>query len=162
LQDDAAKPRFQIFGGCRRAMSSDQALDMLTKLSKPTLIVEDRSAADPCGAAGDVADDAPPQSFTVLKARSTRYRFDVSVDRPSWFFMADVNYPGWKAWLDGTEVPVYSAQILGKAVSLPAGRHELQFRFRPLSVYIGLLISLLTAVSAVTALIRTRRRVIAR
>ena len=84
------------------------------------------------------------------------------MDRPSWFFVADVNYPGWKAYLDGAEVPVYSAQILGKAVSLPQGRHTLQLRFRPLSVYIGLLISLLTAISTALVLIRGRRGMNAR
>jgi hypothetical protein len=157
-QDDAAKPRFQIYSGCRRAASSDEALDILTKLNKPALVIEDRGATDPCGTGltEDIAADAPLRNFTVLKARSTRYRFDVSVNRPAWFFVADANYPGWKAYLDGVEVPIYSAQILGKAVSLPAGRHELQLKFRPMSFYIGLLISLLTAVSAAAVLIRAR------
>jgi hypothetical protein len=159
LQDDAAKPRFQVYPSCRRAASSDQALDMLTRLSRPTLVIEDQSASNPCGegAVADIAEDMPPAKFTVLKARSTRYRFDISADRSAWFFLADANYPGWTAYLDGREVPIYSAQILGKAVALPPGRHELQFRFRPFSFYIGLTVTLLTVLSAAAVLIRARR-----
>jgi hypothetical protein len=158
LQNDAARPRFQIFPSCRRVSSTDQALDLLTTLKKPTLVIEDQSATDPCsGQATDAAEDAPPATFTVRKAKSTRYRFDISAERPAWFFLADANYPGWKAYLDGKEVPVYSAQILGKAVSVPEGRHDLRIRFRPMSFYIGLTVSVLTALITGAALIRARR-----
>ena len=157
LQNDAARPRFQIYPACRRAASADQAFDMLTKLTKPMLVIEDQSPADPCAATMETSDAAPPATFTVLKARSTRYRFDVSADRPAWFFLADANYPGWTAYLDGKQVPVYSAQILGKAVFLPPGRHELRLSFRAFSFYIGLTITMLTALIAAAALIRARR-----
>jgi len=157
LQNDTARPRFQIYPACRRAASSDQALDMLTALKAPELIIEDKGTADPCGGAvAEIVEDAPPAKFAVLKARSTRYRFDISADRPAWFFLADANYPGWTAYLDGGEVPIYSAQILGKAVALPPGRHELQFRFRPFSFYIGLTITLLTLLCAAAVLLRAR------
>jgi hypothetical protein len=159
LQNDAAKPRFQIYPACRRVVSTDQALDILTNLKKPTLVIEDRSATDPCGRAAEeeTAGNSPLAKFTVLKARSTYYRFDIAADRPAWFFIADANYPGWKAYLDGKEVPVYSAQILGKAVALPAGQHELRLRFRPLSFYIGLVITVLTVVSSVAVMMCARR-----
>jgi len=89
----------------------------------------------------ETAGGAPPAKFTVLKARSTRSRFDISADQPAWFFLADANYPGWTAYLDGRKVPIYSAQILGKAVAVPPGRHELRLRFRAFSFYIGLTIT---------------------
>jgi hypothetical protein len=159
LQNDAARPRFQIYPACRRVASTDQAFDLLTTLKTPTLVIEDQSAIDPCGGqATDAAEDAPPPAtFTVRKAKSTRYRFDISADRPAWFFLADANYPGWTAYLDGKEVPVYSAQVLGKAISVPAGRHDLRIRFRPMSFYIGLTVSALTALVTGMALIRARR-----
>jgi len=158
LRNDAAKPRFQIYPACRRAASIDQALDILTNLPAPALVIEDQGATDPCGGpVTETAGDVPAATFTVLKAKSTRYRFDISADRPAWFFIADANYPGWTAYLDGRKVPIYSAQILGKAVAVPPGRHELRLRFRAFSFYIGLTITLLTAVSIATVLIRARR-----
>jgi hypothetical protein len=158
LQDDAARPRFQIYPACQRVASADQALAVLTKLTRPTLVIEDQSVTDPCGpgAAAEAAEKAPLANLTVLKAKPTRYRFDISIDQPAWFFLADTNYPGWGAFLDGKEVPIYSAQILGKAVALPAGRHDLRIRFRPVSFYLGLTITLLTAIAAAVLLIRGR------
>jgi hypothetical protein len=161
LQNDAARPRFQIYEACRRAESTDQAFEMLTSMKTPTLVIEDQGTTNPCaGQAAAAADDAkPPATFAVLKARSTRYSFDISADRPAWFFLADANYPGWNAYLDGHEIPVYSAQILGKAVPVPPGRHQLSIRFRPMSFYIGLTVSLVTVLVTAIALVRGRRRV---
>jgi len=160
MQNDAARPRFQIFASCRRTDTPEHAFDMLIGLKKPALVIEDRSQADPCGgAATEAADDTPPPAtFAVRKAHATRYLFDVAAERPAWFFLADANYPGWTAYLDGKEVPLYSAQVLGKAVFLPPGRHELRVTLRPVSFYLGLAITLLTAFFTAAVLIRIRRR----
>ncbi len=156
VQNDAARPRFQVYAGCRRAGSSAEALEMLSGLSEPTLVIEDQGPVDPCDA--PLAMDAtPPARFTVLKDRSTRYRFAVSADRPAWFFVADANYPGWRAYLDGRRVPLYSAQILGKAVAVPPGKHELQLRFRSDTFLAGLAVTLLTLGATAALLIRRRR-----
>jgi hypothetical protein len=43
----------------------------------------------------------------------------------------DAWYPGWRARLDGREVPVHRADHLFRAVTVPSGRHRLEFRYEP-------------------------------
>jgi hypothetical protein len=56
----------------------------------------------------------------------------------------DVNYPGWQAFVDDQPSEIYQANYIFRAVYLPAGRHTVEFVYRPLSLYVGSAISLTT------------------
>ena len=58
----------------------------------------------------------------------------------------DSHYPGWKAYVDGSEAPILLANDAFKAVVVPAGTHEVRFVFRPMRVYTGLVISVLAVI----------------
>lgn len=45
----------------------------------------------------------------------------------------DTYYPGWIAEVDGKRVPILRAEVLFRAVEVPAGSHTIVFRFEPLS-----------------------------
>ncbi|TPW07319.1 MAG: hypothetical protein FD127_4502 [Acidimicrobiaceae bacterium] len=45
----------------------------------------------------------------------------------------DVWHPWWTADVDGLEVPILRANVLFRAVYVPAGHHVLTFAFRPIS-----------------------------
>lgn len=69
-------------------------------------------------------------------------------------------YPGWVARLDGEPVGVYRANSAFSAVMIPAGEHEVEWRYEPRSVGLGALLSLLTLTALVsgTAYVARRRR----
>ena len=49
-------------------------------------------------------------------------------------FLLDLfHYPGWIAELDGRQTPILRADVLFRAVEVPAGRHTVVFRYAPLS-----------------------------
>ncbi|MSU47376.1 MAG: hypothetical protein EXS42_09725 [Lacunisphaera sp.] len=50
---------------------------------------------------------------------------------PALLVVTDVWYPGWRAWLDGNEVPIWPVQGLVRGVHFPAGRHVVEFRYDP-------------------------------
>lgn len=56
----------------------------------------------------------------------------------------DAWYPGWLAYVDGKEAPILRANEQFKAVSLPAGSHEVRFVFKPTLTFVALTISLAT------------------
>ncbi len=142
----AAKPRFQAYSGHVTVASPDQALDLMEHWSTPTLVIENPPGAEHQpemqDAPADGADAEPPAlTFRVERAKSTSYRLSVSAERPGWLFLADANYPGWTAKIDGRPVPLFSAQVLGKAVAVPAGDHAVAIEFRSQSVRWGAAIS---------------------
>jgi hypothetical protein len=87
--------------------------------------------------------ELPPSSKTDKKYRSesraeiTDYQIDsaeihVEAPIPGYVFMSDTYFPGWKAYLDGQQVPILRAWLNFRAVKTPAGKHILKFFYRPL------------------------------
>lgn len=58
--------------------------------------------------------------------------------------LGDVFDPGWKAYVDGEASRIYATDALLRGVAVPAGRHEIEFRYEPASLQIGLGVTLLT------------------
>ena len=55
--------------------------------------------------------------------------------------LVDAYDPGWRATVDGRPSPVLRANVAFRGVALPAGRHVVEFLYRPRSVMWGLWIS---------------------
>ena len=159
MENDAARSRFQLYANHLTVRSPDEALAVIYAMKTPVLVIENPpDRVQPEQTDDPAADGNPPGHFDILKAKSTEYRVDVVADRPAWFFIADANYPGWSARLDGKRVPLFSAQLLGKAVAVPQGRHRLEVTFTSSTFIVGLSISAFTLLSVVLAPWAFRRR----
>lgn len=55
---------------------------------------------------------------------------------------SEVNYPGWKAKVDGSEVQITLIKNIFRSVNLTKGIHKIEFYYQPLIYYIGGFISL--------------------
>jgi hypothetical protein len=85
-------------------------------------------------------------------------RVDLEVDAPRdcWLFLSDTYYPGWVATVDGRETWIHRADITGRAVQVPAGRHEIVFTYEPASVRNGLLLGAVGLVLLLTLWLQVR------
>ena len=89
-----------------------------------------------------------PQSVAGSKISLTSYHPDkmeyaYSVQNDGLAVFSEVYYPeGWKAYVDGRETPHFRVNYLLRGMVLPAGDHNLEFRFRPKSFYMGQNVSL--------------------
>ncbi|MFC4765668.1 YfhO family protein [Dyella koreensis] len=63
-----------------------------------------------------------PTSLTV------RTRSD---EGPGWLVVSELDFPGWRAQVDGEPLPIHRANGMFRAVCVPAGQHALEFRFHP-------------------------------
>ena len=84
-------------------------------------------------------------SLVSYKANELVYNSRAGNDRLAVF--SEIWYPaGWKAFIDGREVPIMRANYVLRALMIPPGSHEIIFRFRPASYYTGEKISYASSV----------------
>ena len=83
---------------------------------------------------------------------------------PDWRILTytDAYYPGWRAYVDGKEIPIYLANDAFKAVVVPPGSHLVRFEFLSWRVYAGLAISFFTLAGCILYLCLNRYRRCAR
>ena len=100
------------------------------------------------------------RSVTITASEPREVQIKARVPAPGYLVLTDTFYPGWRAYVDGVETPIYQANYLFRAVPLNAGDHEVRFVYRPKSFAVGAALSLtflLTVVSAglIRALLKT-------
>jgi hypothetical protein len=78
--------------------------------------------------------------------RADEVRIDVAADRDSLLVLTDPFFVGWVAHVDDQETPILRADHLFRAVVVPAGEHQVVFRYQPVSVALGALLTLATSV----------------
>jgi hypothetical protein len=161
MENTAARSRFQLYANHVTVGSADEAIAALKSLQSPTLVIENPPnlhQVEPLDEGDALADVKSYASFNVLKATSTQYRVDITATHPVWFFIADANYPGWRVTLDGKPAPLFSAQMLGKAVGVPVGDHRLEIRFVSMTFRWGMAITLMSLVLIAPTFLVARRQ----
>ncbi len=66
-----------------------------------------------------------------------RERYAVNADGAGYLVTRDSHARGWRAWVDGLEVPVLRAQGKHRAVPVPTGEHAVVLRYRPPGLWTG-------------------------
>jgi hypothetical protein len=94
---------------------------------------------------------APPGQARIERYAAREVTVQVASPAPAFLVVTDAFYPGWHAYLDGGEQPVLRGDFAFRAVEVPAGSHQIVFRFEPGSVLVGLAVSLGTLVLCVVA-----------
>jgi hypothetical protein len=57
--------------------------------------------------------------------------------------LSEINYPGWKAFIDGMETKIIPVAGILRGVNLPPGNHKIEFEFVPGSLIIGLVLGVI-------------------
>jgi hypothetical protein len=98
--------------------------------------------------------NAPLRSDSV--AHITRYdlhevEITAEMKAPGILVLSDQWYPGWQVTVDGVAVPLLRTDYVLRGVFVPAGTHQVTFRFRSLRLYFGLGLAGITLVLGVGA-----------
>lgn len=142
-------------GSSLTVASNRAAFDRVTDpdFDPTSTVVVERDGAGPVeradGAAGTVdVTHLGTTAATVVVRRSS----------PGFVVFNQNHYPGWRATVDGKDVPVERANSTFMAVQVPAGTSTVEFRFEPSSVRIGAIISVIAACSVLAAATASRVR----
>lgn len=73
-----------------------------------------------------------PQADTEMQIyRNTEVQVEVNTPRPGFLVLNDVWHPWWFGSVDGKPADIYRANVLFRAIEVPAGKHVVRFEFRP-------------------------------
>jgi hypothetical protein len=91
-------------------------------------------AAPEAGAAVEEAGGPARESRVVIRSyRNTKVVVEVDAAHAGFVVLNDVWHPWWTVDVDGEDVPILRANVLFRAVHVPAGRHVLTFAFEPIA-----------------------------
>ena len=124
---------------------ADQEMDAITAFQPKNTAVVQRSFASLLG-------NLDPQPDTTAKIELLKYHPDNLVykyknSKAAVAVFAEIWYDkGWNAYLDGNKVPYFRANYVLRALKVPAGEHEVVFKFEPRSYLLGDKISLFASI----------------
>lgn len=87
--------------------------------------------------------DSGRSEARIMNYTPNEVRLSTETIGPSLLIFCENYFPSWKAYVDGRPSKLYRADYTFRAVSLPAGRHEVTFRFESKQFRLGLIIGLL-------------------
>jgi uncharacterized membrane protein YfhO len=99
------------------------------------------------------ADRGGQGQATVTQYATDSVRIHTTASADAWLVLSDTYYPGWVASVDGQPTTVLRGDVLFRAVAVPAGDHDVEFRFEPASVRLGLAISVVSLLLLILALV---------
>lgn len=145
--------RFLLYGRIRAAANDREIVEHLVDPSvdlRNELVVLSEGAFDlnKAGVRGEV---------NLLSYEANKVSLACTTERDAFLYASDVYYPGWRAYIDGKETPVYRANLAFRAVYVPGGRHTVTFVYRPLSVYIGCFLTMLGLLVSLFMLLKATR-----
>jgi hypothetical protein len=120
------------------AAGFDGRRDVLVETGRPFTLPE---AAGP--ATADVRRNSPNELTVVTNTAQARM-----------LVVSEMYFPGWRAFVDGGQVPIHRTNYLFRGVVAPPGQHTVLFVYRPVSAVVGALLSLLAAIVSGILLLR--------
>jgi len=80
-------------------------------------------------------------SARLVQDAPEKVTIDADLQAPGLLVLADLHYPGWRATLDGRDVPTLRVHDTMRGVQVGPGAHRIVFGYDPASFWLGLAIS---------------------
>ncbi|XHF30430.1 YfhO family protein [Corallococcus exercitus] len=84
--------------------------------------------------------EGPLGALHVAPGTPEHLTVDVEALAPAVLVVNDAYQPGWRATVDGQDVPILPADVAVRAVAVPAGQHRVELRYRTPGLTAGLLL----------------------
>jgi len=148
LRNAAAMPRAFMVGSGWLAPPGRDALawmlDGTIDLSE-TVVLERPIPPGVAIPSGGASAAASPGVASIQSYSPERVTIRTESQADALLVLGDAYFPGWVARVDGEPTPILRANYLFRAVVLPSGPHLVTFAYEPLSVAVGMIITLATA-----------------
>ncbi len=176
-ENTRARPRFYIVPERREVSEKEAFVAIKTSALKngelfdpeSMVLIESESGSERASKIESKTENSPSQPIAIVEPRRNpdsistiaidklgdeEIELSTESDFNGYLVVADQYYPGWRASLDGLDMPILRANYIQRAIALPEGKHKVVFSYKPESYRIGLMISSIAlGLLALTALI---------
>jgi hypothetical protein len=131
--------------------SADEEMTKLAevRLNKTAVIREDQRDMISVEATEDSL-----ASIQLVDYQPNKLVYKSKSSKPGVVSFSEIWYPeGWKAYIDGEERPIARANYTFRAMSVPAGEHEIVFEFKPQTYYTAETVSLIGSILVILVFI---------
>ncbi len=142
-------PRAWVVRGVYQARDDADAYNIMrSALFDPTrgAVLQEPISLPSTGPSGE-------DKLTFLHQSPMRIRIQAELPSEGLLVLSEVNYPGWRVFVNGRRAALYEANGILRSVLLPAGESIVEFRYVPISFYVGLAISIIAWVLLINAAI---------
>lgn len=123
--------------------NADEEMSSLTSFNPRQTVVIDERYKSIIGTWQASGDSSAAIRQTLYSPNKLAYEYNAAA--PQLAVFSEIYYneeKGWHAYLDGNKVPHARANYVLRAMTLPAGKHQIEFKFEPQSVVAGSKIAL--------------------
>lgn len=157
-ENSQSLPEAYLVSRCRLAPSKDATVALLKTASfepEREVIIEAAEEKDH----NSIGESSLPNGHSSMKAlfvrrfSTNRLLIGYSYPEKACLVLTDTFYPGWKATVDGKQAYILRANLLFRAIVVPAGEHKVVFEYDPQSFRLGVILAALSALSIVLGII---------
>lgn len=113
--------------------NANEEIDALHHINPAKVAVIDQKFSE------QVKQTAVPDSMSSIKLTAYEpngLKYEVDSKTGGTVVFSEIYYPGWQAYIDGVEAPHGRAAYILRAMNVPAGKHEVEFKFDPKSLHV--------------------------
>lgn len=125
--------------------NADQEINALTDFNPATTAVVDKRFAGEIKGFKPVKDSTARINLTSYAPNNLKYEYETSNNQLAVF--SEIYYKeGWKAFIDGKPADHFRVNYILRAMVVPAGKHQIEFKFEPSSYYTGNVIASISSI----------------
>lgn len=157
-----ALSRFRIVHDAERVADDTAALNWARDAGRRSGSARELGLAESVVLEPDESGGSAPPSARTSQAEHVRLiagddpdrlLLEAELEQPGFLVIADTYHPGWRAWVDGVESPIFPANLMFRAVHVAPGRHIVELRYAPRSFALGVALFAIAAVLCAAALV---------
>jgi len=130
---------------------------------RTTALVDHETAATlnpnlPSAAGEKDGDDPKAQKAEILERRPARMLVETASRKPSVLVLSEIAYPGWRVTIDGFGSELLRVNYNLRGVAVPEGSHRIELTYSPVSLKVGAVVSITTALGLLLIVLWEKRR----
>jgi hypothetical protein len=141
-ENPRALPRVFLVNAWQRVDFAELIRDGWPEVDPRRIVLLEHAAAGPRGLPLPIGERAgvrglptvePSGTARIINYANTEVTVETDSSSAALLVLTDVWHPWWRAEVDGAPIEILKADVLFRAVAVPAGRHVVRFTFHPLA-----------------------------